>query len=249
MNPHARPYSQAVTSRLRHATPKEKQAVQAELEAHLEDHAAALVEAGYDTGYAHRHAVDAMGDPVEVGEALNRAFPLRWLILSRLTLALLLLLALLLVPVLWSGLSTIPGNLQARWDPLASSLHDDSIPAEDLTPLSISLPFPNGDVIHLYAVALLPQGDTYAARVYGVAYNKNPLRHPQYNASNLQFAVGDAQWLTPGFSHNSQHEGAFYDVREIPDLAKGDPLSVCFSLYGISFSEEIPLPWEEVCAP
>ena len=81
-------YTRAVCACLRHATPKEKQAVAQELQDHLADHADALAEAGWDPEEAQAHALDAMGEAQEVGRALNRAFPLRWLILSRVLLVL-----------------------------------------------------------------------------------------------------------------------------------------------------------------
>ena len=76
-------YVQAVCACLRHATPKEKDAVAQELQDHLADHADALVEAGWDPEEAQAHALDAMGEAKEVGRALDREFPLRWLVLSR----------------------------------------------------------------------------------------------------------------------------------------------------------------------
>ena len=73
-------YVQAVCACLRHATPKEKDAVAQELQDHLADHADALVEAGWDPEEAQAHALDAMGEAKEVGRALDREFPLRWLV-------------------------------------------------------------------------------------------------------------------------------------------------------------------------
>ena len=68
-----RDYTQAVCSCLRHATAEEKQAVAQELQDHLADHADALVEAGWDPEEAQAHALAAMGEAQEVGQALNRA--------------------------------------------------------------------------------------------------------------------------------------------------------------------------------
>ena len=76
------PYTKTVCACLRYATAKEKAAVQAELEAHIEDHTEALLAAGYNAGHAQRLAVEAMGDPQDVGQALNEAFPRRWWVLS-----------------------------------------------------------------------------------------------------------------------------------------------------------------------
>ena len=75
-----RDYTQAVCSCLRHATAEEKQAVAQELQDHLADHADALVEAGWDPEEAQAHALDAMGEAKEVGQALDQTFPRRWLV-------------------------------------------------------------------------------------------------------------------------------------------------------------------------
>ena len=61
-------YVQAVCACLRHATPKEKDAVAQELQDHLADHADALVEAGWDPEEAQAHALAAMGEAQEVGQ-------------------------------------------------------------------------------------------------------------------------------------------------------------------------------------
>ena len=88
-----RDYTQAVCSCLRHATAEEKQAVAQELQDHLADHADALVEAGWDPEEAQAHALDAMGEAKEVGQALDQTFPRRWLVLSRVNLVLAILVA------------------------------------------------------------------------------------------------------------------------------------------------------------
>ena len=108
-----RDYTQAVCSCLRHATAEEKQAVAQELQDHLADHADALAEAGWDPEEAQAHALAAMGEAKEVGQALNRAFPLRWLILSRVLLVLAVLAAIVL-------LLPIPGRLVSAWNSLVA---------------------------------------------------------------------------------------------------------------------------------
>ena len=46
-----------------------------ELECHLQDHAEALEAAGHPPEQAQARALAAMGDPQEVGSALDREFP------------------------------------------------------------------------------------------------------------------------------------------------------------------------------
>ena len=50
-------------------------AIATELRAHLEDHAAALMERGTPEEEAAQRALEAMGDPEELGRQLNRAHP------------------------------------------------------------------------------------------------------------------------------------------------------------------------------
>ena len=53
-------------------------AIRAELEAHIEDRCAALEELNYPLGLAAERTLAAMGDPVEVGKALDKEHSL-WL--------------------------------------------------------------------------------------------------------------------------------------------------------------------------
>lgn len=53
----------------------DRAAIQSELWDHLEDHAAALEETGLSREEARAQAVEAMGDPVEVGKALDALHP------------------------------------------------------------------------------------------------------------------------------------------------------------------------------
>ena len=48
-------------------------AITAELTAHLEDHAAALEARGFPSDIAVQQAVDAMGDPEEIGKELDKS--------------------------------------------------------------------------------------------------------------------------------------------------------------------------------
>ena len=167
-------YLQAVCACLRHATAKEKQAVAQELQDHLDDHAAALVEAGWDPEQAQAHALEAMGEAQEVGQALNRAFPLRWLILSRVLLVLAVLAAIVL-------LLPIPGRLVSAWNSLAARADPSHLypPTQDSSvsahPLDVHFSLPNGDQIALYAVTLTEAWNgTYTAQIYGLGYHQNP---------------------------------------------------------------------------
>lgn len=72
-----------VLSCLSRATDKEKETVRKELEAHIEDHRDALIESGMDPMAAMNKAEEAMGNPEEVGQALNAQFSTFWLWVKR----------------------------------------------------------------------------------------------------------------------------------------------------------------------
>ena len=65
----------AVTAQIPHATRQEKEAIHRELAEHLADHAADLTDAGLSPEDAAAAAVAAMGDPSEIGQAMNQAYP------------------------------------------------------------------------------------------------------------------------------------------------------------------------------
>ena len=77
-------YTDAVLTALRHVTDRERLAIQAELDAHIEDHMAALRELDYPPELAEERALAAMGDPTEVGRELNACYQSWfWVILMR----------------------------------------------------------------------------------------------------------------------------------------------------------------------
>lgn len=83
-----REYGERVLSCLRRLTPEERAAALAEIDGHIEDHMADLLDAGYDEALAEERTLGAMGDPEEVGRALERQYPLRWLVLGRIAVVL-----------------------------------------------------------------------------------------------------------------------------------------------------------------
>lgn len=69
----------AVCRQVPRATTGEWRQMAAELEAHIEDHIQALKDIGYEEEAAEKKAVAAMGEPREIGEALNAQLSPFWL--------------------------------------------------------------------------------------------------------------------------------------------------------------------------
>ncbi len=78
-----------VLQQLRHATAAEREEVRRELEAHLEDRMEALLDLGWSLEETQAKAEEALGDPVEIGKALDGLYSPLWLWLDRLVLLLL----------------------------------------------------------------------------------------------------------------------------------------------------------------
>ena len=81
-------YIETVLSALRHVTRREREAIRAEIDGHIEDHMADLLELDYPPELAEERTLSAMGDPAEVGRELNEQYT-GWggVILSRVLLA------------------------------------------------------------------------------------------------------------------------------------------------------------------
>ncbi|MDO4517503.1 MAG: permease prefix domain 1-containing protein [Bacillota bacterium] len=247
MDDHFQNYGNAVCKYINHATGREKDSIRAELAAHMEDHAQALMDAGYDEDHARNAALTAMGDPAEVGKALNREYPLRWLILSRLFLTLAVCTGLLLLLAFPGG---VYASLVARTAPMQSGYHTVSIPAEELTPMDIKQTFPNGDVLWVYATAITGDDDQgYTAHIYTSSYNKNPLRDPYYGVGALLFTTDASSDVLPRSGGGGGTHGAAYFHRTFDCIPKGASLLGHYDQYGTEFTIEIPLPWEEVATP
>lgn len=246
--PSYRDYTNAVCACLRHATPKEKQAVAQELQDHLADHADALAEAGWDPEEAQAHALDAMGEAQEVGRALNRAFPLRWLILSRVLLVLAVLAAIVL-------LLPIPGRLVSAWNSLAARAAPSHLypPTQDSSvsayPLDVHFSLPNGDQIALYAVTLTEAWNgTYTAQIYGLGYHQNPFR--KHNSNYVTYTLGDSDTSINLASRTSSvRPGVTFWSDSIAPLHPGDTLTAHVSWIQQEISVPVLFPWEEVTDP
>lgn len=241
-------YTRAVCACLRHATPKEKQAVAQELQDHLDDHAAALVEAGWDPEQAQAHALEAMGEAQEVGQALNREFPLRWLVLSRVLLVLAVLAAIVL-------LLPIPGRLVSAWNSLAARADPSHLypPTQDSSvsahPLDVHFSLPNGDQIALYAVTLTEAWNgTYTAQIYGLGYHQNPFR--KHNSNYVTYTLGDSDTSINLASRTSSvRPGVTFWSDSIAPLHPGDTLTAHVSWIQQEITVPVLFPWEEVTNP
>ena len=189
-----------------------------------------------------------MGEAQEVGRALNRAFPLRWLILSRVLLVLAVLAAIVL-------LLPIPGRLVSAWNSLAARADPSHLypPTKDSSvsayPLDVHFSLPNGDQIALYAVTLTEAWNgTYTAQIYGLGYHQNPFRDPDYSNVTYTLEDGDAP-DNPISRTSSVRPGVTFWSDSIAPLYPGDTLTAHVSWIQQEISIPVLFPWEEVTDP
>lgn len=81
-------YCAQVLSHLRRLSRREREAVRAELEAHMEDRVCALLDLGYDQALAEERTMAAMGDPAQVGREMAKQYPRGWNVVTGVSLVL-----------------------------------------------------------------------------------------------------------------------------------------------------------------
>lgn len=257
-----------VLERLSRATDKEKEAVRRELETHMEDHRDALVEAGMDPAAALNKVEEAMGDPEEVGKALNDQYSTFWLWVKRVTqgvIGVLMLLAFALFPIrpaLVTGpvdvLTCVWENWQARQGKglkLDGGIDSDYAPYSWQCRETMQV---GEDIVYLAQVDLipfLPANDPrcYNGYFYFCTYNKN-----LFVPANGEFL--DLITITPehpvppeigynsyGWSYfSSQEERGSWERVYVGLVMKGDAyVDVTYDHYGTYVTMRCPLNWEE----
>lgn len=241
-------YGDQVCQFVRHATRREKAGIRKELTDHIADHTQALIRAGHPPDTAQRLALAAMGEAEAVGRALDREYPLRWLVLSRLAPVAVVVFALVLLYHGWFVPYALRDYLDARGDPIQTqhtTIFDSSTgqsrPVPNLTPLDLRYQLPGGSVLSLYAVGLEPAGQAYTAYLYTVLYSQDPL--PRWGVPREVLTFPSAETYRPMSSSNL---GLACYASYTISLSPGESLTARYDHYGIRIDAEIPLPWKEV---
>lgn len=236
-----------VLAKVRHATPEEKTAIRAELDAHMEDHAAALLEAGYEEAEATERAMAAMGDPEEIGAELNKDYPLGWLVLSRVSLILTVLIC-ATVLFLWPVLGNTLSSFGARIYPEGSSFASQAVSGGKTEVWSVDLRASAGDdVVRVYKVALTPEpdGETGYVILYMCNYDRNPFgiastQLIHYFGFESSLTSEDDFYGTGG----GGNQGAYYSYfGKIPVSRTDTCVAVTYDGFGNHMRLEVPLDW------
>ena len=249
-------FCDAVCDQVRHATRREKDSIADELTDHLRDHADALIALGRSPEEAESAAVAAMGDPAEIGKALNKEYPLLWLVLSRIAgvLAVLAAATLLLLP---SSIYHAVCNLQTRRDPFSSSFaqHQEEI----RTSVDYRYDLPCGDVLRVYSLDVCPGGSgtilfdssgisdqpdaEWHAVISMCCYDRNPFRPvSQFTLQSIQITGSSGRGQSTG--SGGGNDGVCMWTWKVPLQYGDDCLCLDYSAYGFTLHEAVPLNWE-----
>lgn len=236
MDPRFETYAASVCQQVRYATKREQAQIRKELTDHMEDHAQALLDGGFPENHAYRAAVESMGDPETVGRALNKEYPLHWLLLSRGLLVVIPILAVLLVFLVAQSWTT----WEAKMNVLDQAHESISRPNDEaIYPLELSHPVTDDTILTIYGIRPWQQDGSWSVYLCVTSYPKHFWKVSGDFAAGLNFFSGENQLVT-GQLH---HQGNDYTLC-VNGLFHGDPLTAHYDQYGITFDLEIP--WEEV---
>ncbi len=236
-------YCAQVLSHLRRLSRREREAVRAELEEHMEDRVRALLDLGYDEKLAEERTVAAMGDPAEVGREMERQYPRGWMLLGRGAMVLTLLLALFLARPLLERVPAAWESLVVRCAPKAvldiSERREDFFDPLGLDAWDLDAEAVIRDVhFRVYQVGYEPDragGNTLLA---AACWRTNPFQEAldDYDGYSLRVRVDGEE---TGYSMEAMAGGiCLYSVWADP----GQSLTMTWEIYGETAAVSITLP-------
>ena len=235
-----REYSRRVIAAMRHLTADEILAIRAELEGHIEDRMEPLLALqGVDEAEAERRSIAAMGDPEEIGRALQKHYSYFWLWVDRILLA-------AIVFVLLGSLCLAHVHLGHSWQgivarvyPMAQAGEATRVWADQKLDLKTQV---GSDILRFYAVGTEPDGRVH---VFWCVYDERILgRTSQWSFFYEDCRGQEAECLNVA-GLISKGEGASNHIDKVLVKA-GDPyLTAVVARYGERITIEIPLTWEE----
>lgn len=241
-------YVERVLSVMKHVTGEEREAIRAELDAHIEDHICALLDLDYDEALAEERTMARMGDPEEVGRELDKQYTNRfWLWLegiARILLAILILTAVIGCPILFHAAD----YLEACFAPEG---YRTDFPAEMTEEVDLRAPVGN-DILRVYEVALGEKShynhDTGQSEVLPTvqvsvcAYNRIPFGIVSGDLFTYLKAADQRGKEIDTWGGGAGSWGAEYDRYYIPIEPDDTYVTLSYDRFGESVTLKVPLP-------
>lgn len=231
-----------VLSQLRHVSQGEREAIRDELKNHVEDHAFALEEAGYAHDEARVRALEAMGDPEEIGRELAKQYSLFWLVFSRLATAGIVLLCLsLLFSMPIHRLYLLSGNLTARLAPEKSGFASVRSYGSVANTLDLRIEL-GSDILYVYKIELDPEA--HKAAIFMCNYDRNPLGTASSSLlRDVRFTTKAGETKVFGGGGGGNTGAYFWCARGIQAGPEDTCLYLSYDHFGTQGTLKIPLDW------
>ena len=243
-------YVDRVLSVMKNVTTKEREAIRAELSAHIEDHICDLLDLDYPETLAEERTMALMGDPEEVGRELDQQYrPTIWDSLEGIATILLVavgLQALLGVGILFHAVDA----MEARFAPSRKSAEDYTAAATEETDYRIPI---GNDIVKIYQVSVGNKVFSYyahdqiaeqglAAELLVCAYDRVPFGIVSGNLFTYLKVADRRGTELDTWGGGSGSWGAEYDRYYIP-IQHGDTyVTFSYDRFGESVELQIPLP-------
>lgn len=236
-------YCNRVCSFMKKATENEKESLSEELFDHMESHAEALIELGWDPDQARIHSIQAMGDAETVGRQYDEKLSSFWLWCGYVMRALCIVIAALMLVRIADYWWTVRDVITARWNPAASgygsNVNADLIWSEEM---DLRIPTPSGKhVIRVYLTELYQCWDgSYTAQIFVVGYPKNPLSSKSDLLKYMTIdGYGGGRFSSAAVTYHSL-------AAKVEKGQESVELVICREETGTDIRVDIPLNWEEI---
>ena len=195
--------------------------ITAELTAHMEDRRDAYLRAGFPEEEAEQKAVEAMGDPMQVGKLMAKAHPMKWDILhaaARMLLCLSLLF--LLLPAFNRILNWIPSRSYSGQPVLTVEVNQSASLGDGIT-------------FHLDRMNIYVDGFLYYIQL-----------DYRFTPASLNVTVPEDAFT---FRDNAGTVEKFHNPSFLLDISRAATVYyVDYNKYGRTFHMEIPIDWGDV---
>lgn len=241
-------YVERVLSVMRHVTASEREAIRAEIDAHIEDHICDLLELDYDEALAEERTMALMGDPEEVGRELDKQYTNSFWIwlegIAKILLVPMVLVALLGVGILFHAVD----HLEARFAPEG---YRSDFPAEITEEVDLRVQVGN-DILRVYQVALGEQSHYNhtleknevlpTAQISVCTYDRIPFGIVSGDLLGYVQAADQRGIIADNWGGGSGSWGAEYTRYYVP-IEPGDTYVILgYDRFGESVELKVPLP-------
>lgn len=224
----------------------EWQEIKDELTAHLEDRAEVLEARGMTPDDAQAQAIARMGDPKEIGQAMNKELSMFWGWVGRLAaIAIAVMVLCSILPVLAVGMNVFY-NLNTRF---FTDMDDFSILTAETAIYEESRQESfdaNGVTVVFHGYRVYDTIDGYYMETYSSAYANNPFDEVQNIVLSRFDLTGSALENTMS-GGGSSGSGGGYTASDRYEIAKGDTdMVLSRDQYGVTWETNITIDWEGV---